>query len=944
MAGYRDTLNLPRTEFPMKADLVNREPVRLAWWEERAIHRKLRERRRGGPVRILHDGPPYSNGHLHMGTAANNIWKDAAVRTWSLMGFDSPFVPGWDNHGMPIENQVTRESRASGAATDRLSIRRRCREYATEWVGIQRAELIRLGVWGDWANAYLTMNFGFEAVIVETFAALAAQGFIQRGMRSIHWCPTDRTALAEAEIEYQDDPSPSILVSFPLRRDPAHLFQGASGVAAMAWTTTPWTLPANLGLMVDPNADYVLAESGGARYLLAMARLEAVRQAAGWSAATVERTFKGAELIGAVFEGPWGGDSRVVDGTPYVTLEDGTGIVHTAPGHGKEDFAVGQRFELGVSCPVDEAGRFMAGAEPFVGRSVLEVNDDIIQWLRERGRLVAAGSFVHSYPHCWRCRQPVIFRATEQWFMIIDHQGMRDRALELIEREVRWDPTGSRNRIRESVRVRPDWCLSRQRAWGVGIPAIYCEACGEAALDPAVMARAAELTRRHGSDAWYERPVADFIGPDFACPKCGRHGPFRKETDILDVWFDSGSTHRAVPAMHAELGDAWRRARAADGRIAYLEGPDQHRGWFNSSLMVSVGAERRAPYTDVYTHGWVLDQRGRAMHKSLGNVIAPMDIVKKNGAEIVRWWALATDWRADVRVGDEILQRVSEAYRKVRNTFRFLLGNLFDFAPAADSVPEAKLLGVDRAFLGALEQRLLDMRDSYERMEFHRALDALLNFCTVDLSAVFLDVTKDRLYTLMPGDPARRSAQTALWRALHDLCVASAPLIVFTAEEVWQSHTALAGEHESVHLADWPAARGAGAGAAESDRGDEWRLLLELREAVNAVLEPMRAAKTIASTSEAAVRIRARAAEHARLTRYAAELPGLLLVAEAVLEAPAAGAPAEQAFSVSATAADPRRYRKCERCWMHRDDVSSEGLCGRCRDALARGAGAAVTS
>ena len=919
----------------MKADLVNREPQRLAWWEARGLHHQLRERRRGGPVRILHDGPPYSNGHLHMGTAANNIWKDAAVRTWSLLGYDSPFVPGWDNHGMPIENQVTREARNTGTPSDRMSIRRRCRAYAAEWVGIQREELVRLGVWGDWANAYLTMHPGFEAVIVETFAALAAQGYIQRGMRSIHWCPTDRTALAEAEIEYQDDPSPSILVAFPLRHDPAGLFGGDRSVAAMAWTTTPWTLPANLGLMVDPSAEYALVDAANTRYVLAASRLEAVRQSAGWTAAKVMRTFKGRELIGIVFEAPWGGDSRVVDGTPYVTLEDGTGIVHTAPGHGKEDFAIGQRFELGLSCPVDEAGRFTAGAEPFVGRSVLEVNDDIIAWLRERGRLVAASTFTHSYPHCWRCRQPVIFRATEQWFLIIDHLGLRDRALELIEHEVRWDPPGSRNRIRESVRVRPDWCLSRQRAWGVGIPAVYCESCGEAILDAGVMRLAADLTREHSSDAWYERPVGDFLPPGLTCPKCGAPGPFRKETDILDVWFDSGNTHRAVPAMHPELRETWRRAHAEGGRIAYLEGPDQHRGWFNSSLMVSTGAERRAPYTDVYTHGWVLDQQGRAMHKSLGNVIAPMEIVKKNGAEIVRWWALATDWRSDVRVGDEILQRVSEAYRKVRNTFRFLLGNLSDFQPAEHALPAARLLAVDRAFCDALQERLREMRGSFERMEFHRALDALLNFCTVDLSAVLLDVTKDRLYTLVPADPARRSAQTALWRALHDLCIASSPLIVFTAEEVWQSHPGLKAERESVHLADWPAAAG-------EATGDAWRLLLELREAVNATLEPMRAAKTIASTSEAAVRVRVRAAERSRLEPFAAELPGFLLVAEVELEsAPAASG---EAFSAAAVPADPSRYKKCERCWKHRDDVSAEGLCGRCRDALARGAGATAAT
>ena len=488
---------------------------------------------------------------------------------------------------------------------------------------------------------------------------------------------------------------------------------------------------------------------------------------------------------------------------PFVSMEDGTGLVHTAPGHGKEDFAIGQREGLEVACPVDEAGRFLAGAEPFVGRGVLEVNADIVAWLKERGRLLAASTFVHAYPHCWRCRQPVIFRATDQWFMIIDHApaplavdaaggavSHRDRALALIE-AVRWDPASSQNRIRESVRLRPDWCLSRQRSWGVGIPAVYCEACGEAILDPGVMRRAVELTRAHGSDAWYERAIEEFLPPGFACPACGAAGPFRRESDILDVWFDSGSTHRAVRATHPGLDAAWRRAEAEGGRVVYFEGPDQHRGWFNSSLMVGAGTADRAPYTDVCTHGWVLDGEGRAMHKSLGNDIQPRDVVKKYGAEIVRWWALATDWRTDVRVSDEILERVSDAYRKVRNTFRFLLGNLGDFSPAQAAAARAAHAPWTGPSCDALRSRIVSIREAWEALEFHRALDLLLGFCTVDLSAVFLDVSKDRLYTLAPDDPARRSAQTVLWQALHDLTIAVSPALVFTAEEVWQHHPAL---------------------------------------------------------------------------------------------------------------------------------------------------------
>ncbi len=939
MAGYRDTLNLPRTDFPMKADLTTREPQRLESWHAAGLWELLRAQRRGRPVWLLHDGPPYSNGHLHMGTAANKIWKDACVRQASLQGFDAPYLPGWDNHGMPIEIRVSSEFREKGVTADRLTLRRHCREYAARWVQIQRGEFERLGAWGDWQDPYLTMAPGFEAGILEQLAILAERGFIQRGLRSIHWCPTDRTALAEAEIEYQDDPSPSIFVRFPLRHDPRGVFHGLEGVEALAWTTTPWTLPANLGLMVDPGAEYVLVAEAGRHFLLAAARLLAVREAAGWNEVEVVRRVRGAALVDAVFEAPWGNDSRVVDGTPFVSLDDGTGLVHTAPGHGKEDFQVGQRSGLGVVCPVDEGGRFTAGTAPFEGRSVLEVNDDIIRWLRERGRLLAASSFTHAYPHCWRCRKPVIFRATDQWFMIIDHAptplaggpplSHRERALEQIERAVRWDPPTSQNRIRESVRGRPDWCLSRQRSWGVGIPALYCEACGTASLDPRVARLAAERVRARDSDVWYEAPVEEFLPQGFTCPSCAAAGPFRKETDILDVWFDSGCTHRACQATHPAFREAWTQARAEGGRIVYCEGPDQHRGWFNSSLMVSVGVADHAPYTDVLTHGWVLDAQGRAMHKSVGNVIEPAEVVKRFGADVIRWWALATDWRTDVRVGDEILQRVAEAYRKVRNTFRFLLGNLSDFDPAA-ALPRAELTGVDRAFSDLLAARVHEMREEYARLEFHRALDTLLNVCTVDLSAVYLDAAKDRLYTLAASDSRRRSAQTVLWQALQDLVIAASPALVFTADEVWQHHPALIAAGPSVHLAQWP----------QRPAGDvtDWERLVRVRDAVNAAIEPLRAAKSLASPAEADVTLAARPALVEALPRFRDELAGFLLVARISVRAAGAGElddEQEMVVQVSRTA-----WPKCERCWTFREDVAppdgqNAGLCAKCVEAMA---------
>ena len=922
--GYRDTLNLPVTSFPMKGDLATREPQRLAGWESAQPYAELRRRRAGRPVWLLHDGPPYSNGHLHMGTAANKIWKDAAVRQASLAGFDAPYVPGWDNHGMPIETQVGREFAEKKVRPTRLELRRGCRDYARKWVDVQRDEFKRLGGWGDWERPYLTMASEFEAEILETFAALTTRGFVQRGKRSIHWCPTDRTALAMAEIEYQDAPSPSIYVRFPLRRDATGALAAWPQASAVAWTTTPWTLPANLGLMVDPQAEYAVVRLAGHVLVLAAARLAALAELLGGAAERLG-TVRGRDLVGAIFEAPFGNDSRVVDGTPFVSMQDGTGIVHTAPGHGTEDFVVGQRAGLGLTCPVDEGGKFTAEVTEFAGRSVLDVNDDIVKWLEGRGTLLHASTFTHSYPHCWRCRKPVIFRATDQWFMMVDHDGHRERCVSAIEQAVTWDPANSQNRIREAVKSRPDWCLSRQRAWGVGIPAVYCEACGEPSLDSHVMARAAELTRTQSSDAWYERPVTDFLPEGYACPKCGAAGPFRAETDVLDVWFDSGSTHRAIQVTHPELKATWEAARERKAEVVYFEGPDQHRGWFNSSLMVGVGVTDAAPFTRVWTHGWVLDGQGRAMHKSTGNVVSPLDQIKKHGADVVRWWALATDWRGDMRVGDEIMQRVADAYRKVRNTFRFLLGNLADFTPD-QALPREQLTAVDRAFSDHLAARLSRIRADWSSLVFHKAVDGLLDVCTVDLSAVFLDLGKDRLYTLAPDDPARRSAQTVLWQALRGLVLASSPALVYTAEEVWQQHPGLLGECESVHFAEWNLAETSATGS------EEWMFLREVRDTVNAAIEPLRAAGTLATTAEAEVNILASPAWVARLQPYASELASLLLVAGAKVTAGAEGAAPQVEVRRTSRA-------KCERCWTYRDDVGTDaaqpGLCSRCVPAVA---------
>src|SRR5262245_1882601 len=952
---YRDTLHLPKTDFPMRAELPKREPEALARWQALGIYERLRRERPGRARYVLHDGPPYSNNHIHLGTAANKIWKDVVVRYHSLIGEDAPYVPGWDNHGMPIENEVSREFRAKKESPDRLTLRKRCREYAQHWFEVQREEFVRLGVIGDWEHPYRTMDADFEADLIEVFAELAAKGFIYRGLRSIHWCPTCASALAEAEIEYEDDPSPSIFVAFPHRRGERR--EGGAvgtrvseldrfdGLAAVAWTTTPWTLPANLFLMVGPKHEYVVVEANGRPYFLAAARVEALREVAGWGAVKELARFRGEEILGAVFENPMGRPSPLVDGMPYVLLEEGTGIVHSAPGHGKEDFTVGTREGFPALSPVDAHGRFTAEAGPWEGKKVFAANPEIIADLKARGRLVAETSLVHPYPHCWRCKGPVIFRATEQWFMSIDHQGHREKALEAV-RQTRWDPPGSQNRIKDAVGGRPDWCLSRQRSWGVGIPALYCESCGEAILDQGVMRLVAERSRRSGSDDWYQAPVESFLPPGFKCPKCAAAGPFRKETDILDVWFDSGCTNRAVLEKRAEL--TW----PAD---LYLEGPDQHRGWFNSSLMVAVATRGAAPYRAVQTHGWILDAEGRAMHKSLGNVISPLDIIKSSGADIVRLWACSADWRTDVRVGDEILTRVSDSYRKVRNTFRFLLANLDGYAPLADPAQSHKLMRSDSlnaAFVGRLQTAFQEVRGAYAESRNHTLVSRLVDLCVSDLSAVFLDVRKDALYTLAADDPLRRSTQAVLAYALEQLVFSWGAMLPFTADEVWLAAPWLARRAESLHLATWHEPR-VMPDAEAAEAAERWANLLAVRDAVYRALEPRRASKEFGTFGEVSLTLAAdgyvsRVLEGMNDESWRA----LLLVSEVFIESVGGeGAalnrdpgPAQEPLGAGQgrifVLAEKTAHARCERCWIHRDTVGKvEGhptICQRCADALPR--------
>jgi isoleucyl-tRNA synthetase len=948
---YRDTLNLPKTDFPMRGQLPKREPEILARWEEIDLYERIRRGRAGRPRYVLHDGPPYSNNHIHLGTAANKIWKDVIVKYRSLLGEDAPYVPGWDNHGMPIENEVSKQFKSEGVVPDRITLRHKCREYARHWLDVQRTEFRRLGVLGTWDDPYLTMDSEFEATLVEVFAELAEKGFIFRGLRSIHWCPTCQSALAEAEIEYHDVPSPSIFVGFPHRGGERRVDgpQGEAvgeldrfeGLSALIWTTTPWTLPANLFIMIGPDFDYLVVEADGRRFLLAAERLAAVKEALGWSEVRELARFKGAELQGAVFTNPLERPSAIVDGTPYVSLEEGTGLVHSAPGHGKEDFEVGQRAGYPVLSPVDAAGNFTEEAGQWAGKNAVASNQRITEWLTGMGRLLAETEIQHSYPHCWRCKGGLIFRATNQWFMGIDHADHRQNSLAAVE-DVSWDPPGSRNRIRDAVANRPDWCLSRQRSWGVGIPAIFCQSCEAALLDPAVMANVAARCRQHGSDDWFETPVEEFLPDGFTCSECRAKGPFRKETDILDVWFDSGATHRAVCEVRPD--QQW----PAD---LYLEGPDQHRGWFNSSLMVAVATRGAAPYRAVQTHGWILDAEGRAMHKSAGNVVSPLEVIEKQGADIVRLWACSSDWRTDVRVGEEILTRVSDAYRKVRNTFRFLLANLTDYpieGEAATRRAEAQSDPVNAAFLARLDTTFRDVHADFAASRNHSVVSRLVDLCTTDLSAIYLDVRKDALYTLRPDDPLRRSTQAVLAYALEQLVHAWSPILTFTAEQVWSHSEWLTGRDESVFLSQWPA-------PADPDESGEkplaWQDLLAIRDAVNQVLEPRRAAKEFASFAEVSLILTSDGKVKKLLDSLDAESwRSLLLVSSVKVGGPESagengGGSAVQPLgpgmgSLVVTAARAAE-RRCERCWIHRPSVGEFGehpeICERCLQTLPQG-------
>ena len=939
--NLKSTLNLPKTDFPMKANLPQNEPRILAKWEQERLYHRIQQARADGPSYVLHDGPPYPTGTIHLGTALNKILKDMVVKSKTMAGFRAPYVPGWDCHGLPIETQVEKELGGKKGRVAPVEFRRICREFALRYVDQHRRDFKRLGVLGRWEDPYLTMSNSYEACIADAFLSFLEKGYVFRGLKPVYWCLHDRTALAEAEVEYEDHVSPSIWIRYRVLEsgkwpaDSAH-----DGVYALVWTTTPWTLPASMALSFHPQHKYVFAkDERGDTYLLAQELLESVSKETGLRFGSMSQPFPGSDFAGAKFQHPF--LDRVVPGVlgEHVTLEQGSGIVHTAPGHGAEDFAVGQEYGLETYAPLDDNGRFTEGLPEYNGKTVFEANPAIVELLKSRGALVAEGKLQHSYPHCWRCHNPVIFRATEQWFIQLDNgsstvpapkaKPLRQLALDEIPK-VKWAPEWGRERIHEMIAHRPDWCISRQRVWGVPLVIFYCDKCGTRLEDFAALRQVVRWFEREGADAWYTHSAEELLPKGTVCA-CGCE-KWRKENDILDVWFDSGSSHLAVldPPGKPNAQMPW----PAD---MYLEGPDQYRGWFHSSLLIAVGIRGHAPYRQVLTHGWTLDEQGRPMSKSLGNVILPTEICEKWGADLLRLWVASQDYHSDLRMSKNGMTQLSEAYFKIRNTFRFALGNLSDFDPARDSVAENSLVEIDRWMLGKTSRLLANCLEFYEKFDFHRVYHAVYDFCVVDLSAFYFDILKDRLYTFAPKGCPRRSAQTAIYRIASTLARLLAPILAFTADEIWQYLPREEGAPADIHLSLFPP----GQFCSFPDEALEarWGHLLEVRAAVLKSLEQARAAKQINSGLEARVELSADSALEPLLRDYADWLPTLFIVSQVELtnrNSPA-GAASETLPGLGVTV-HRALGKKCERCWNYSLRVGESAdyptVCERCVAAL----------
>jgi len=907
---YKSTLNLPKTAFPQQGNLVKMEPALRERWDREKLYERIQEVRKASSKGkwILHDGPPYANGDVHVGTGQNKVLKDVVVKFRTMQGYLSPYVPGWDCHGLPIEHKVVKELGDKAKSMPRAEIRALCEEFARKYIDIQRRQFKSLGILGDWERPYLTIDRDYEVAIIEVFEDLWKRGHVVRRKKAIHWCITDRTALAEAELEYKQRQDLSIYVAFEV----------APETDLLIWTTTPWTLPGNAAVAVHSQVDYVLAQRGARRGWIAKPLYEKLKEKLGLG--EVVETKKGKELTELKYRHPLFGHACPVVTADYVTVEDGTGLVHTAPGHGEDDYLTGIRYGLPIVSPVDEGGYFTDEAKEWKGQRVFEANPKIAEALRALGSLVLAEPITHEYPCCWRCKNPVIFRATEQWFVLIDANGGRSRAL-LVVKNAKWFPAWGQTRMASMLELRPDWCVSRQRSWGVPIPALYCEKCGEAHLSEKSFAAVKALFAKGGANAWFTTPTREFLPADLACAKCGTKS-FRTETDIFDVWFESGSSHRAVLMKHPDL------KFPAD---MYLEGTDQHRGWFQVSLLASLLSNGSAPFREVLTHGFLIDARtGDKISKS-GYLITADEVTEKHGADLLRLWICSIDFTDDIPFDPATtLPKTAEPYKKIRNTFRYLLGNTSDFDPAKDAVPVEKMTLLDRWAMAELERLVASVGEFYDRYEFFRAMQKLYEFCVVTMSATYFDILKDRLYTAAKGSLERRSAQTALHEILIALLTRYAPVLVHTCEEAW-GYLVGPKPTESVHMAVW------------SDPRPEWKnddllarfeILVKARGEVNKALEKLRVAGTIGKSLEATVRL------HGPIDALdGIDLAEFFIVSEVVrTDAPPAGAAESTEVKGLFVAAEKSPHPKCARCWNLRPtvgrDPSHPGLCERCVRAV----------
>ena len=925
---YNKTVNLPQTDFPMRAGLPRREPEMLQAMYDKDLYHKMVARNDGKPLFVLHDGPPYANGNIHIGTALNKILKDIIVKEKNMTGYCSPYVPGWDTHGLPIESAILKNKKVKRDALTTSEFREKCKEYALDFVDKQREQFKRLGVLGEWDDPYLTLKPHFEAKQVKVFGEMAKKGFIYKGMKPVYWCPHDQTALAEAEIEYADDPCTTIFVKFPVRDDKGMLAQycDLSKLFFVIWTTTPWTIPGNMAICLNAELDYVLLEvPSGEVYVLAQALAEGVCKAAGidFGACKVLATLKGAafELMTAAHP-LFDRDSVILNGE-HVTLDAGTGCVHTAPGFGAEDFQICQQYDkaglthIGVPVPVNAKG--VMTDERYNGQFYAVGNDMVVEDLGACGALLASEKITHSYPHCWRCKHPIIYRATEQWFCSVD--AIKDAAVKACD-AIQWKPDWGKDRMTSMITERNDWCISRQRVWGVPIPIFYCDACGADIVTPETIDHVSELFRAHGSNVWFDREAEELLPDGFKCPKCG-HTHFTKETDIMDVWFDSGSTHAAVlderPYLHFP----------AD---IYLEGGDQYRGWFQSSMLTSIAAKGVAPYRQIITHGWTVDGEGRAMHKSLGNAVAPEEIIKDYGADMLRLWVASADYTQDMRISKDIMKQLSEAYLKIRNTARYMLGNLAGFDPDRDQVPYAQMQALDRYALSRYNELVKTVRAAYDRYEFHAVYRAVYNFCVIDLSNLYLDVIKDRLYCEGASSPERRSAQTALYVILDGMTRLIAPILAFTSDEIWAAMPHAASDNgESVLHNDLPDA--SPALALDESAAGRWDKLISLRDAVNKALENARKAGVLKKNQDAEIRLWVSEEDAAFLKDV--DLATLCIVSKVeVLTGDGEGETAEDCLVPATIAVTLSDAPKCVRCWNHNGHVGEDHdhaeLCPRC--------------